>query len=275
MCSGSMKNQKKLNDGAQVARKFQMGLAAACLFGALLGVVIHFPATALASMVESQTNGTIRLTQAKGSIWDGSAGVEFVGKGDGGFAWPDRWSWKWAWSSGAPELKLLVKSCAQGVVLRLGWRGVDAGPMECAVPASILSAAAGPWPKMKYGGVMIVSSDGLVQQGWNGWAMKGLLKIRLADLCVELSQACPLGSYTIDANIDAGKATLGISSMPGSVLAVSGSGAVDRAGSRVDAVAKADPKQEPGMANMLSMMGNYQAGESKISWQAEAAGAKK
>jgi len=81
-----MKNQKKLNDGAQVARKFQMGLAAACLFGALLGVVIHFPATALGSMVESQTNGTIRLTQAKGSIWDGSAGVEFAGKANLGIS---------------------------------------------------------------------------------------------------------------------------------------------------------------------------------------------
>jgi hypothetical protein len=34
-------------------------------------------------------------------------------------------------------------------------------------------------------------------------------------------------------------------------------------------------QQEAGMANMLSRMGNYQEGESKISWQAEMAGAKK
>lgn len=263
-----MKNPRNVHDVEPLSRKFRIGWVAACACGALLGLGIHFPATGLASVVESQSRGALRLTDAKGSIWNGSAGLEYAGDGGSGFAWPDRVSWSWGWASGAPELKMSSKSCARGLALRVGWSGGAVGAFECALPASALSAASGPWGKMKYGGRALWASEGLAMPGWSGSALAGSVKLRLSDLCLELSQACPLGSYVAVARLDGGKATLTLASDAGSALDVSGSGEFGGSGSRFDAVAKADPKEEARMANMLAMIGDYRGGESKISWRA-------
>jgi general secretion pathway protein N len=229
--------------------------------GAVVALVAFAPAAWLAEAVATQTRQRLLLTDARGTIWSGSAvPVLTGGPGSRGMA-----------------LELRVRqSCCIDDQLLLRWRPslgkqvVQLMPGSGHVgewPAAWLAGLGAPWNSMQLGGTLRLSSPGAGMEVAAGrLRFTGQASLELIDVSSSLSMLDRLGSYRVqfDAAADGAGPAIALSTLDGA-LRLDGKGQWTGTQLRFRGEARAAPGFEGALDNLLNIFGRRQGALSLIS----------
>jgi general secretion pathway protein N len=247
--------------------------------GALVGLLAFVPAGWIAKAVSSASDGRVLLTDARGTLWRGSALPVLtggVGSRDAA-ALPDRLEWRLGVSGLTPELRLRQACCLRGEVRALvspGWGRVavrllpDQGTTIGQWPAALLAGLGTPWNTMQMGGTLRLTSPGLALESVQGrMRFSGDASLDIAHASSRVSTLDTLGSYRLTVRGDAAgaaPASLNLLTVEGA-LRLSGSGEWGAAGLRFRGEAQAAEGNESALNNLLNIIGRRQGARSVIS----------
>ncbi len=245
------------------------------LVGGLLALLLFAPATWLAAAVAQATDQRLLLTDARGTVWRGSAVPVLtggVGSRDAS-ALPGRLDWRLAPSGLAWALQLRQACCINGdLALRLqpGWGRVRVElPGRAGAigqwPAAWLQGLGTPWNTLQPTGSLQLSSPGLSMESVQGrWRFEGNAELTLQAIASRVSTLDELGNYSLVLAGGADTASLQLSTIRGALL-LSGSGQWVGAKFRFQGQASAAPGSEAVLNNLLNIIGRRQGALSVIS----------
>jgi general secretion pathway protein N len=225
-------------------------------------VLMQMPAQWAAKIVNSQVDCRVLLTQAQGSIWDGSVAIGFSERAPGEAACKpvlgstSRIIYKTQCFLGLGKEPLGCHSQlffpALANPLRLSWDlgGVKVDGGEIALPANILEGLGSPWTTLR--------PRGDIQMRWSdlqfGSIQRGDIHFIISDVSSPVSPVKPLGSYDLKLNLvnDGNVWKLSTSNGP---LILSGEGAMHDGKVQFSGVATADPEMFDSLVGLLSLLG--------------------
>ena len=248
------------------------------VLGLLIALVVFAPAAWLANAVASTTQQRLLLSDARGTIWSGSAIAVLTG-GEGSrdaSALPGRLAWTLRPQGLGLELRMAQACCLNGkVALRVqpgfgrttytlvppqGWVGQW--------PTAFLGGLGTPWNTMQLGGSARLASPGLRIESVQGrWVVDGRADLDLVDVSSRLSTLESLGSYRMSLSGDAanpGISLLSLTTQDGA-LKLSGNGTWGPAGVRFRGEARAGAAEEAALSNLLNIIGRREGARSVIS----------
>lgn len=244
--------------------------------GVVLALVVFAPASWLAAVVAERSAGKLVLADARGSLWNGSAVLLLGGGPDsrGMTMLPGRIQWRLAPRGLGLELSLRQPCCiADQLVLHLR---PGAGRLSVQLqrgsgtlgewPAALLAGLGAPWNTLQLGGTLRLASNGLNLDAAAGrWNLVGQADLELHNLSSALSTLDRLGSYRV--HLDAADGRLPaftLSTLDGD-LQLSGSGQWTGSHLRFRGEARAAPRAEGELDNLLNFFGRRQGALSLIS----------
>lgn len=185
--------------------------------GLVAALACFAPAQWLASGIESASDGKVLLTQARGTVWSGSAQLVLAGgEGSAGaLALPSRLSWQLTPVWLGAELALQAPCCiptkpdAHGLQASIVLQGMSSAAWRVSgrvttLPAQLLSGLGSPWNTLQLAGDLGLDTNAS-SIGWSGvWSfdkglqsLAGSANIEALQLQTALSTVRPLGSYRI------------------------------------------------------------------------------
>jgi general secretion pathway protein N len=264
------------------------------VLGACVAVVLFAPAAWLAHFVSQASNGRLVLSDARGTVWNGSA-VPVLTGGPGSVdasSLPGRLTWElnWRWRStpdGGPgwAVQLTHACCLNGpqtIALQPGWGRLTAQVLPPAKastgnpadtwfgqwPSQWLSGLGTPWNTLQLGGATRLSFTGATLAWAQGrWNFQGLAQIDSLGVSSRVSPLPVLGHYrlTLTNNpADPNSTLLSVSTVEGA-LQLNGSGQWDASGMRFRGDARAQPADEAVLSNLLNIIGRREGSRSVIS----------
>lgn len=262
---------KKMPDN-KVAEKlsFKQKLALFCvaLFCILLTVFVFAPAVWLSMLLQSETNGRLELTDAEGSLWNGSALIGFaVDKShDLTPLLPGRFEWHLSPILLLGQIELAVNNAEafqQPLYMTGNFRHIQVSPNSLMLPASRLTGLGAPLNTIKPSGKMTLSWDVLGLTFVDGnLDINGTMKLALDDVASALSPVKPLGSYLMTFDWQGHEARVDLKTIQGPML-LSGKGTLTHGHLRFSGLAQAEEKQEDNLANLLNLLGQRRPGANK------------
>ncbi len=255
-------------------RSLRRWSVAAALTGAMVAILLFFPARWLAAPVASMTRSHVQLVNASGTLWNGRADVVLSGGEDsrtraslpGGISWRLR-----PGLSPLASLRLSAGCCtAEPLQLefRLGWGLRElrwkAGSLRW--PTELLAGLGTPWNTLGLEGRMDIETPGLsVALARGRLVVDGQVTVRAQDLSSRMATLRPLGSYQIDVRSgeDGGATEIGLSTLRGD-LQIQGTGQWVGGRLRFRGEAWASPNREAALANLLNIIGRRQGSRSII-----------
>ncbi len=246
--------------------------------GALLGLVAFAPASWLASMVGSLSQQHLILSDARGTIWNGSAVVVLTG-GAGSrdaSALPGRAHWTLGFHRSGLEIHASQACCLNGQVALQITPGIGRVKLNLVPsstgwigqwPSSWLTGLGTPWNTLQLQGSIRLSSSGLTLESVQGrWIVTGQAQLNLENISSRLSTLQPLGSYqlTLQGASDSGGSALALSTLSGA-LQLSGSGMWGANGMRFTGEASANERDQAALQNLLNIIGRRDGARSVIS----------
>jgi general secretion pathway protein N len=245
--------------------------------GALVALVLAAPAAWLAWAVSQLTADRIRLAEARGTVWDGSAVVVLTGGAGSRDAatLPGRLSWTLRPGGRALAITVRHACCLFGpTTLRvepgLGRHVIvlPAAPSGIGQwPAATLAGLGTPWNTLQLGGTMRLSSTGATIELMQGrWRLDGQLVLDLNGISSRVSTLEELGSYRVLLSGRRGSsesATLQVLTT-GGALQVSGQGQWVGPNLRFRGEAAAAEGAETALNNLLNIIGRRQGTRSVI-----------
>lgn len=252
--------------------------AAGVVIGVLVALVAFAPAAWLAGAVASATQQRLLLSDARGTVWNGSAVAVLTGGAGSRDAssLPGRLAWTLRPQGLGLELQLQHACCLNGVValrVRPGFGRTEYTLVPPAGwigqwPAALLGGLGTPFNTMQLGGTVRFESKGLRVESVQGrWIVDGKADFDVVEASSRLSTLESLGSYRMSISGDA--ANPGISlltlSTGGGALNLSGSGTWGPAGVRFRGEARASAVEEAALSNLLNIIGRRDGARSVIS----------
>lgn len=249
---------------------------AGALFGTLAGLLVFAPAAWIADAVSARTHQRLLLTDARGTVWNGSAVPVLTGGPDSRSATmlPGRTSWTLALRGLALELRLRQSCCiADALVFQLrpglGGLQVQLVPGNGVLgewPAGWLAGLGAPWNTLQLGGTLQLSSPGMALDVAAGrWRFAGQADLDFSDISSQLSTLERLGSYRLHVDgADGAGPAIALSTLEGSLL-LSGQGQWTGGQLRFRGEARAAPGFEGALDNLLNILGRRQGALSLIS----------
>jgi len=252
------------------------------VIGAIVGVLIAFivfaPAAWLASYIASATGQRLLLSDARGTIWSGSAIVALTGGPDSRDATslPGRMQWSLAPHGLGFEVQARHACCLNGnVVLQIkpgfGRTTVELLPTPGWIgqwPSALLGGLGTPWNTMQLGGTARLASPGLKVESVQGRVIvTGRADLDLVSVSSRLTTLDTLGSYRMTVSGDAsnpGVSQLNLTTMDGA-LKLNGNGTWGPAGVRFRGEASAGASDEAALSNLLNIIGRRNGARSVIS----------
>ena len=261
---------------------------AGAVIGGLIAGVCFAPATWLAGWVASASGQQFMLTEARGTVWSGSAVAVLTG-GPGSndaSALPGRLSWTLTPRPSNLLLQFTHACCLNGTVpitLKPGW-----GQWHAALPASPdwigqwpsdwLAGLGTPWNTLQLGGTLRLMSSGLDLQSTAGRLnVIGNASLELLGASSRLSTLDSLGSYRLALQGDPlnaaatastaksnGAAQITLSTTEGA-LQLNGSGTWGTDGVRFQGLASARDANDAALTNLLNIIGRRNGAASVIS----------
>lgn len=248
---------------------WQWALAGAAL-GLACAALLFAPARWLTGAVERATQGRLVLTEARGTVWSGSANLLVAG-GEGStdaVALPSRLDWRLRprWDGVAAHLETACCT-TQPVTLRARarWGGthVTLADGQSRWPAALLAGLGTPWNTLQFDGDLLLSTQGLSVEWVEGrLAIAGQAELRAQRLSSRLSTLRPMGSYRITV-LGGATPTLQLDTLEGS-LQLSGSGQWVGSRLRFSGTASAAPDREAALSNLLNIIGRRSGSRSII-----------
>lgn len=243
--------------------------------GALIGLIavplLLAPARWLTSAIEQASNDHIRLSDARGSIWQGSAQLVLTGGAGsadavalpGRLNWQIRPSWRGA-------MALLNADCCTQQALALGFSAWGPERMQVSLadgqsqwPAALLAGLGTPWNTIRPQGQLVLATHGLGVQWLDGRLnLKGSLQLDAAQISTRLSTLVPMGSYRLNLVGDT-TPTFQLSTLEGS-LQLSGQGQWVGRALRFEGEARAAPGRVEALSNLLNIIGRRDGARSVI-----------
>jgi len=249
------------------------------LLGLLIGLVAFAPAQWLAQAVASATNQRVLLTDARGTVWSGSAVLVLTG-GQGSrdaSALPGRIDWTLGLQGTALAVQARHACCLNGTARLLvrpgfGRHSVTLLPQPGWVgqwPSALLSGLGTPWNTLQLGGDLRLLSPGLTLEWVQGrMILDGRADIELSQASSRLSTLGALGSYRMSISGSAARPSeppqLTLITTEGA-LRLSGSGTLTPQGVRFRGEATAAPDDTPALNNLLNIIGRRDGARSVIS----------
>ncbi len=249
------------------------------IVGALVGLIAFAPAAWLATAVASATGDRVLLTDARGTLWNGSALPVLTG-GPGSrdaSALPGRLEWNLAWRGLAAELRARQACCLRGelrALVRPGFGGfsVQVMPAESNTigqwPADWLSGLGTPWNTLQLAGTLRLTSPGLTIESVQGRVrFSGEAALDVANAASRVATLDNLGSYRLSVRGNAASgdaASLSLITLDGA-LRLSGQGEWTGTGLRFRGEAQAAEGSESALNNLLNIIGRRQGARSVIS----------
>ena len=245
--------------------------ASGALAGLLLAIVVFAPARWLASALQQASAGRVLLSDARGTVWSGSAQLMLTG-GAGSrdsATLPSRLEWQLrpGWGHGVASF---YTACCTPKPLRLAlaprWGGLEVTltDAQSTWPASLLSGLGTPWNTLQPAGLLVLSSQGLTLTLIQGRvSVVGRVQLEALDLSSRLSTLQPLGSYRLTLQ---GGAVPGIelATLKGS-LQLAGSGSWVGSRLHFEGAASATPERVEALSNLLNIIGRRNGAQSIIS----------
>lgn len=245
--------------------------ALGALAGLLAAVVVFAPARWLARAVDLGSDEQVRLLDARGSLWQGSARLVLTGGvgSQSAAALPDRLAWRIrpAWDG----LRIqLTADCCTALPLHItlapaGLRNLrlDVADGQSRWPASLLGGLGTPWNTVLPQGQLDLSTQGLAVHWTDGrLRLSGRLQVDARRLSSRLSTLRPLGSYRL--TLQGGDAAaFELATLEGS-LQLSGRGLWNGQKLRFEGAASAAPERVEALANLLNILGRRDGARSLI-----------
>lgn len=253
------------------------GMAGA-LVGALAGVIAFAPAAWLAKGIASATHQRLLLSDARGTVWAGSAVPVLTGGPDShdASALPGRLEWTTGLKGLAFELRARQACCLNGSVAvqvrpgigRISYTLVPPAGWVGQWPSAWLSGMGTPFNTLQLGGAVRLSSPGVTLESVQGrWRVDGRADVDLAGVSSRVSTLDTLGSYrlTLSGDPASGTPQLSLNTLDGA-LSLNGSGTWTPTGMRFRGEARAaSPADEPALSNLLNIIGKRDGARSVIS----------
>lgn len=233
---------------------------AAAVLTALLTVLVWFPASWLAPLVEQQTGGRLTLGDAQGTLWRGSA---FIGgaPGRGGSVTPllpGRFSWQLSPLVLFGQVSLDLnnpQAFSQSVHVDGNWSQWQVSPAQLLLPAGGLAGLGAPLNTLAPSGSLRLSWTALELVRQPGTvSVNGRTVLSMNDMGSRMSPIKPLGSYRLVMDWHGAQAQLVLTTVRGALL-LSGSGALDHGRLRFAGQATAADGYEETLDNMLNLLG--------------------
>jgi general secretion pathway protein N len=244
--------------------------ALGALLGLLLALTLFIPAQWLASRVEAATDGRVRLSDARGTLWNGSAQLVLTG-GPGSSdasALPSRVQWTLRPALAGVTASVQADCCTPepvGLAARLGWRSttLTVSNSESRWPAALLAGLGTPWNTIQFEGDLALRTQGLSLQWAEGrLAVAGRAELDAQSMASRLSTLRPLGTYRLvlaGGNLP----SLALSTLEGP-LQLTGNGQWVGARLRFTGEASAAADREAALANLLNIIGRRNGARSII-----------
>lgn len=249
----------KLHQTHQAPWRWAIG---GCLLGLLLATSLFAPAAWLSYALASASNGHVLLSDAQGTVWQGSAQLVLSGGAGSRDATtlPGRIQWRLYPSLPMNLQASLQADCctAQAVNLLISphWNGATAvvQPSQSTWPATLLAGLGAPFNTIDLQATLKLSTQTLTiiwldQQ----LRLEGQAELDALDASTRLSTLRPVGSYRV--NLQGGQTpTLSLQTLSGS-LQLSGTGQFTRNRWRFNGEASAAPNHEAALSNFLDIIG--------------------
>lgn len=239
--------------------------------GLMLAVIVFAPARWLAAAVQQASAERVSLSEARGSIWEGSSLMVLRGgAGSGaGVALPGRLHWRirpvWPGLTVAIQADCCMQQAVQlqATASSLGRAHLLLADSQSQWPAGLLSGLGTPWNTIQLQGQLEASTHGLKLDWAHGQlSLSGQLQLDALGVTSRLSTLSPMGSYRIQ--LQGGPTpSLLLSTLDGS-LQLSGRGEWLGQRLRFSGVASAAPERVEALSNLLNIVGRRDGARSII-----------
>jgi general secretion pathway protein N len=226
--------------------------------GVVLGAYIAFlialaPATLLDGPLRDASDGRLRLTQARGTLWSGDGQLEFRNRNGQRAAGMDlSWSLQpHALWHGRLDYAVVVDHAAKGFAVRLSPRWLELSDVDLRLPASVLGVAAPRLAPLGLKGHLIVH---IAKFARRGDAVAADAMVTWKDASSAVTAIAPLGTYELRVN-SAGAALQARLRTRSGPLHLDGSGSW-RGGESpaLAATARVDPRYHAQLAPLLRLV---------------------
>ena len=233
------------------ALRYGAGLALAAVLASALTAAMRAPAAWVGDWLQSQ--GRLRLIDAHGTVWSGSA---MLGLSDGRQVMlvPGRLSWKVGLAaivSGRVTADVSHPALAAPLAFSLAAKSIALKAGQAELPAALLAALGAPFNTVRPGGTLGLRWTDLV---FNGGALAGNLQIDWREAQSALSTVAPLGSYRLQVTGAGDTARLQLDTLRGP-LRLQGSGTVKGRRVSFKGLASADADMRPALIGLISVLG--------------------
>jgi len=257
------------------ARRWAIG---GLVVGLIVALIAFAPAAWLASYAASATGERVLLSDARGTIWSGSAVVVLTG-GPGSrdaASLPGRIEWTLVPHGFGFELQARHACCLNGnVVLQIrpgfGRTTVALVPPSGWVgqwPSALLGGLGTPWNTLQLGGTARLVSPGLTIESVQGrMLISGRADLDLVGVSSRVTTLETLGSYRMSLSGDPanpGVSLLNLTTTEGA-LQLNGTGSWGPSGVRFRGEASAGAADEGALSNLLNIIGRRSGARSVIS----------
>jgi len=226
-------------------------LALALLFTivALGTIAVRAPAAWLGDWLQSHTK--VRLLDARGTVWQGSA---LLGISDGRETTlvPGRIEWS-VDDIGLRRIAARVSHpwFTMPLALAVDGNGMQLKQGTARLPAGVLAGAGAPFNTLRPGGVLEVAwTDTEIR----GTSLKGEMQVDWRDAQSALSTVVPLGSYRLTVRGTGGVPALDLRTLAGP-LQMQGNGTVEGSRIRFNGIATAEPSMLGPLNGLLGLLG--------------------
>lgn len=232
----------------------------AAIASILLTVLLFFPASWMASLVERQTGGRLTLGDPQGSLWRGSA---FIGAAPNGRdpvtpLLPGRFNWRLSPAVLLGKTDLTLENplaLSQPVRMVGGWRQWRVSTGAIMLPAERLAGLGAPLNTIQPSGRMQLSWSPLkLMRTGNVLDLYGTVRLEMEDMASRLSPVRPLGAYLLVFDWQGQHAQMTLKTMKGPML-LSGAGMLSNGRLQFSGKAEAEAGQEDRLANLLNLLG--------------------
>ena len=227
------------------------GLALGVVLVVAATVVMRAPAVWLGDWL--QVHGKLRLIDARGTIWKGSA---MLGLSDGRHVTllPGRLEWKMGFAtifSGRAKIEISHSALAAPLAISIARESVALKGGRAEMAATILAAFGTPFNTVRPGGVLGLRwSDIEIRSGVLG----GEVSIEWREAQSALSTVAPLGSYRLELT-GAGNTTRVLLTTLDGPLQLQGSGTVKGGRISFKGMASAEPNMRPALNGLIGVLG--------------------
>lgn len=240
------------------------------LLGALPALLAFAPAQWLAQGLQGATDGQLVLTQARGTVWTGSAQLVLTGgaASQDRMALPGRIEWQIRPAWRGLQVQLQAPCCTQTPLharLQAQWGGarLTVADHQSHWPAALLAGLGTPWNTLQAQGQLVLNTQGLAAAWTAGrLTLAGQVQLDALAMSSRLSTLRPMGSYRLQLHGgDVPKLSLQTLQGP---LQLSGEGQWVGRRLRFSGEASAAPEREAALANLLNLLGRRNGARSII-----------